>query len=113
MKIVPLKIVQVRAPGQSKNDPPISFSYAETILGILASSAVERGMSLPDISNALRIVTPVQEAIDSGKTEVRLEDADHDRLAKAVQSYRGYRLIHSAVETFVKDVVDAPEVPRE
>jgi hypothetical protein len=113
MRIVPLKLVQVRAPGQAKTDTPITFSYAETILGILSSGAVERGMSLAEISSSLRIVTPVQDAIDNDRSEIRLEDADHERLAKAVQAYRGYRLISPAVETFVKDIVGAPEVPKE
>lgn len=107
MRIVPLKTVKVRLAGQPAGTPDLEFTYADTIFGILNSTAGEKGVTLAEIGKALRVITPVQQAVEAGEDHVMLEDADWEFLKRHAEGYRGWRLIHPCVETFVSEIAKA------
>lgn len=107
MRTIPLKTKMIRMPGQAAGTPDLEFTYADTIFGVLNSAVAERGVPLAEISKALRVITPVQRAVEAGADHVLLEDADWEFLRRAVEGYRAWRLIHPAVETFVQDIANA------
>ncbi len=107
MRRIPMKTVGIRLAGQDPAAPDIEFSYARNILGVVNAAAGERGLPLSEISKLLRIVEPVQAALDAGADHVLLEDADWQHLAKVVESFRGWRIVHPIVPAFVKDIAEA------
>ena len=112
MKRIPLKRVDLRLPGQAPDTPPVQFRYSDAIFGILNATAADRGIPLSEINKALRIINPIEAALQSESDFVLLEDADWQHLKQAVETYRGWRIIHRAIEDFAQDItkaVDADE----
>jgi hypothetical protein len=111
MKRVPLRSVSVRLAGQAADAPPADFLYAEAIVGIFNSAAIERGMTLLEVQRSLRVLDPIQKAMVSGAPHVDLEDADWQHLNATVQGYRGWRLVHEVVQQFADDIskAESPE----
>ena len=107
MRRIPLKTVPIRMAGQPADAPDIEFSYARNMIGVINSAAGERGLPLSEIARLLRILGPLDEAWRAGAGHVLLEDADWEHLKKAVEGFRGWRIVHEVVPAMARDIADA------
>jgi hypothetical protein len=112
MRRIPLKNVPIRLPGQPAGSEPIMLSYADNLVGIINSAAGERGVPLSEISKLLRVLGPIEQAMESNAEFCLLEDADWQYLTKLLEAFRGWRIVHAAVPAFVKDITEAECIER-
>jgi hypothetical protein len=111
MRRIPLSIVPIRLKGMPTEAADIEFSYGDNLIGIINASAAARGLPLTDINKSLRVIQPLGVAMANKQTHFDLEDADWEHLKRLVEGFSGWRIVHSIVPTFVKEITNAESLP--
>ncbi len=111
MRQIDLKTVQITLHAQP-GAPPLPFSYAEAIAGVVNAHAAQSGLPLSEIEKCLRILGPLGRAVDACESVLLLEDADWLHLNTMVSEFAGWRLVHQVVPDFVQDIARAVVLER-
>ena len=105
MRQIPLRTVEAQVRGQ---DAPVTVDYAELLYRALMFSA-RGGHSLQEIRERMPVLDRVEKAIEEKAEWVRLEDAQHQVVVRALAVYP-FGLVHAAIVAFADAVEGAPEV---
>ena len=105
MRQIPLRVVEARVRGQ---ETPVKMDYGELMYRALMFSA-RGGHSLKEIRERMPILDRLEAALDKKAEWVRLEDAQHQVVVRALQAFP-FGLVHPAIVAFADAVEGAPVV---